>query len=325
MLAGSISNDKLANSYFTIKEGSTDHNISLGGQVLSKDLATWLGLSKIMSFVGISNDTKLVNGYTGTPTIKEGQTNYITKTPGDTVLHETTGKQFIWTGTSWYEIGNGLLYDLQGTAAGLIATLDVDDTDGGTNNFVSAVKQTDGKINVTHKALVTTGKWAGEAGSVAWINVTDKPSTFTPSEHTHNYAGSSSAGGSANSAVKVNNNLIIKLNSGSTEGTNLFTFNGSTEKTINITPAAIGAAAASHGTHVSYGTVASAISTAASAGTATTVSRSDHVHSLDKATVVAALGYTPPVENHNHDSSYVKRAGDTMTGNLTVPTVIGNL
>lgn len=63
------------------------------------------------------------------------------------------------------------------------------------------------------------------------------------SSHTHNYAGSSSAGGAANS---VKTNLIIKLNSGTTEGTNLFTFNGGTAKTIDITPAAIGAAASSH-------------------------------------------------------------------------------
>ena len=187
-LAGGITNDKLVNSYFTIKEGSINHNISLGGQVLSNELASWLGLSKIMSFIGISNDTKLINGYTGTPSIKEGQTNYSTKTPGDTVLHETTGKQFIWTGNSWYEMGNGLLYDLQGTAAGLIATLDVNDTSGGTNNFVDTVKQTDGKITVTHKSLDTSGKWSGEAGSVAWGNITGKPSTYNPSTHTHNYA-----------------------------------------------------------------------------------------------------------------------------------------
>ena len=134
-----ISNDKLVNSYFTIKEGSIDHNISLGGQILSNELTSWLGLSKIMSFIGISDDINLVNGYTGTPTIKEGQTNYTTKTPGDTILHDTTGKQFIWTGNSWYEMGNGLLYDLQGTAAGLIATLDVGDTSGGKNNFVDTV------------------------------------------------------------------------------------------------------------------------------------------------------------------------------------------
>lgn len=44
---------------------------------------------------------------------------------------------------------------------------------------------------------------AGSASSVAWGNVSGKPSTFTPASHTHNYAGSGSSGGSANSAVKL--------------------------------------------------------------------------------------------------------------------------
>ena len=81
-------------------------------------------------------------------------------------------------------------------------------------------------------------------------------------------------------AKQVNTNLVIKLNSGSTEGSNQFTYNGSAAKTINITPASIGAAAASHGTHVSYGTAAPKANGTASAGTATTVARSDHVHPL---------------------------------------------
>ena len=63
--------------------------------------------------------------------------------------------------------------------------------------------------------------------------------------HTHNYAGSSSAGGAATSANKVNASLVVKLNGGSTEGTNLFTFNGSAAKNINITPSSIGAATTS--------------------------------------------------------------------------------
>ena len=66
------------------------------------------------------------------------------------------------------------------------------------------------------------------------------------SSHTHNYAGSSSVGGAANSANKVNTNLTIKLNGGTTEGTNLFTFNGSVAKTLDITPSSIGASASSH-------------------------------------------------------------------------------
>lgn len=48
------------------------------------------------------------------------------------------------------------------------------------------------------------------------------------------------------SEVTGRKNLIIKLNGGSTEGTNLFTYNVTGEKTINITPAGIGAAASSH-------------------------------------------------------------------------------
>ena len=79
--------------------------------------------------------------------------------------------------------------------------------------------------------------------------------------------------GNADTATKVNNNLIIKLNSGTTEGTNQFTYNGSATKNINITPANIGAASSSH----------------------------------------------------NHDSSYVKKSGDTMTGDLTAPTFHGEL
>ena len=115
--------------------------------------------------------------------------------------------------------------------------------------------------------------------------------------HTHNYAGSSSAGGAATSANKVNQNLAIKLNGGTTEGTNLFTFNGSAAKTINITPSSIGAAASSHGTHVTYSTSAPAANGTASAGSANNVSRGDHVHPL-QTTVSGNAGSADKVNNN---------------------------
>lgn len=61
------------------------------------------------------------------------------------------------------------------------------------------------------------------------------------SYHTHKYAGSSSAGGSANS---VANSLTIQTN-----GTTQATFNGSSAKSVNITASNIGAAASNH-THI---------------------------------------------------------------------------
>lgn len=63
--------------------------------------------------------------------------------------------------------------------------------------------------------------------------------------------------GNADTATKVNNNLIIKLNSGTTEGTNQFTYNGSAIKNIDITPANIGAASSSHNHDDRYSTAIS--------------------------------------------------------------------
>ncbi len=71
-------------------------------------------------------------------------------------------------------------------------------------------------------------------------------SLYASLQHTHTYAGSSSVGGAATSANKVNTNLVLKLNGGTTEGTNQFTFNGSAAKTVNITASSIGAAVSSH-------------------------------------------------------------------------------
>ena len=49
-----------------------------------------------------------------------------------------------------------------------------------------------------------------------------------------------------NAIIKTSKDLIIRLNSGSTENTNYFTYNGSEGKTVNITPSSIGAANSSH-------------------------------------------------------------------------------
>ena len=95
---------------------------------------------------------------------------------------------------------------------------------------------------------------AGTAASVSWNNITGKPSTFTPSTHTHPYAGSASAGGPANS---VANALTISLN-----GTSQGAYNGSAAKSINVTPASIGAATSGH-THNAATTSAAGFMSAA--------------------------------------------------------------
>ena len=54
--------------------------------------------------------------------------------------------------------------------------------------------------------------------------------------------------GTTGEADKVKNNLTVRLNGGRTEGTDMWTYNGSTARSINITAAKVGAVAQSQGT-----------------------------------------------------------------------------
>lgn len=128
------------------------------------------------------------------------------------------------------------------------------------------------------------------------------------SSHTHNYAGSSSAGGAANS---VKASIVVKLNGGTTEGTNMFTFNGSAAKTINITAAGIGAAASSHNhsaANITSGTLA-----IARGGTGAT----------DAATARSNLGAAAASHTHNYAGS--SSAGGAATSANKVPVPVGTV
>jgi len=70
-------------------------------------------------------------------------------------------------------------------------------------------------VSGTDSGTASYANSAGSANSVAWGNVTGKPSTFAPSSH--NYAGSSSAGGAATSAIKLS--TPRKIGNASFDGT----------------------------------------------------------------------------------------------------------
>jgi hypothetical protein len=91
-----------------------------------------------------------------------------------------------------------------------------------------------------------------------WSEVSGKPTTFTPASHTHTISQVSDLHASWDAILKAapsgyvtrwpsigevtgKQSLAIKLNGGTTEGTNLFTYNGTAAKTVNITAASIGA------------------------------------------------------------------------------------
>lgn len=81
------------------------------------------------------------------------------------------------------------------------------------------------------------GNVTGSAGSVSWGNVSGKPATYPPSSHTHTKSQITDFP----SSLKNPNSLTISLNR-----TSQVVYDGSAGKSINVTPASIGAAASSH-------------------------------------------------------------------------------
>lgn len=145
--------------------------------------------------------------------------------------------------------------------------------------------------------------------SYSWSEIGSKPSTFTPSTHTHNYAstvkvGSTSYNVSGNtislpayptvpSALKNPNALTISLN-----GTSQGAYDGSAAKSFNITAASVGAAA------------------------------SLHSHSISNVSGLQDALNGKAASSHNHNSSYVSALGTNGnyltwtkngTTNITVP------
>ena len=80
---------------------------------------------------------------------------------------------------------------------------------------------------------------------------------------------------------------------------------------LGITPANIGAAASSHGTHVTFSTTAPVMDGTASVGTATTVSRSDHKHPTDTSRAAAS---------HTHNYAGSSSAGGAATSAVKLQT-----
>ena len=196
---------------------------------------------------------------------------------------------FVYDGTN-YELVGDINTDTNTTYNTGTAT-----TAGLTKLYTATGSGTDGTM--TQKAI--TDALSGKAASShthTSSNISDFDEAVTallpsklPNPYAVTFTGAASGTYDGSRAVTINipttgstskESLVIQLNGGTTEGDDKFTFNGGTAKTVNITPASIGAAAASHGTHVTYGTSAPKANGTASAGSANSVSRSDHVHPL---------------------------------------------
>ncbi len=162
-----------------------------------------------------------------------------------------------------------------------------------------------GALGATAKAVS-----AKTADAVAWANVTGKPSTFAPSSHTHTKSQITDMP----TALKNPTAVKVQLNGGTTEGTNQFTYDGSAAKTINVTPANIGALA-SGGTAVNASKLTGL--SPAEMATASTIAKRDSSGDLrcrllrseyaNQSSISGALAF----RTNNSSDNYVRFCSDT--------------
>jgi len=137
-----------------------------------------------------------------------------------------------------------------------------------TTSKAGLVKPDGSTISIDSSGLIS-------AIAVPWNGVTSKPSSFTPSSHTHGNIANAGLLGTASRALMTDGDKKITVSSvTSTELGYLSGVTSAIQTQLN------GKAASSHGTHVTFSTTAPAANGTASVGSATTVARSDHVHPL---------------------------------------------
>ncbi|SCG87899.1 Uncharacterised protein [uncultured Clostridium sp.] len=154
-----------------------------------------------------------------------------------------------------------------------------------------------------------TNKWSDlQYNHVTWVNVEGKPSTFSPSAHKHTKIDITDFP----SSMVNPHSIIIKLNGGTTEGSNLFTYNGSSAKSLNITASSIGAASSTH-THTKSQITDFPSSMPASDVYAWAKASSKPSYSWSEIGSKPST-FTPSSHTHN----YLPLSGGTVTGDLRV-------
>lgn len=250
----------------SIGAAASSHTHNYAGSSSAGGPADYLKVqsSNEINFKGLTKQTRVHFNYRNADT-NTSATNYlITGYYFDNKSGNTKGVTLYadnFSGTAAKATSDGSGNNIVNTYATKTALKSVSDLVGSTsvatqvsNALTTANTYTDNKVaslvDSAPETLNTLNELAAALGDDANFATTiaNQIGKKADANHTHKYAGSSSAGGAANS---VANSMTVQLNGGTTEGTNKFTFNGSAAKSVNITPSGIGAAAASH-SHSQY-------------------------------------------------------------------------
>ena len=280
--------------------GSFTTNLQLQTNLGSTSSAQLTGAANAVVKPGVTGTLGVANGGTGVNTFMSGaaligngsgaiQTRAIKNNLGNSALgwvsnDASTELVNVNTIAYWNGAYRGTTSNLEYVKLGKLGTVvthDIEDfitSDGGI---------VDGSLQVTDLQvgnLMVTG--AGRFTNGLYGNLIGNADTAT----------------TAATANKVEYNLKVQLNGGTTEGTNQFTYNGSAAKNINITKSSVGL-----GNVDNTADANKSVKYATSAGSATSAT-----------TATSATSATNDSDGNAINTTYVKKSGDTMTADLTL-------
>ena len=230
MLAGSIANDKLANSSVTIAGNA----ISLGGSLTAETLRTALGLSSAMHFVGTAT-VAITDGSTTDPKIDK----YTTKQKGDVIIDKESSYEYVWTGTTWERLGGDSSYKtIQSAVADPAAS-------GNSSTFIKTISQdTNGVITATKATIANFVLNANDVGVMSYngssagtitlkngagINITNAKGVITFA-HSNTVAAKTAYGSTATTASADGGSIVVTDVKYDAQGH----ITGSTDRTIKL-------------------------------------------------------------------------------------------
>lgn len=219
-------------------------NVYTKAEVDSKVSSVYRVKGSVASYSSLPSETVDLSGYATTAAMNSALGNKVDKVSGKVLS------------TNDYTTAE------KNKLAGVAANANNYSLPAATSSVLGGVKTSTGITNSSGTISVTYGTAAGTAcqgndsrlsnsrpasdvsawakastkPTYTWTEITSKPSWIGSSKPTYTASevGALASGGTAVNASKVANSFIFKVAGGSTEGTNLYTFNGSAAKTINV-------------------------------------------------------------------------------------------
>ena len=215
-------------------------------------------------------DDVIEGTYVSSTSFKNSSGTVITGETGKIYVDTSTNKTYRWSGSAFVEISASLAL---GTTSSTAYRGDYGNTAYTHSQSAHAPSNAEKNQNAFSNVKVGSTTITADTATDTLELVAGSNITLTPDAT--NDKITIAATDTTYTSLKNPYSLTIQGN-----GTTLTngTYDGSAAKTVNITPSSIGAAASSHGTHVTWSTTTPKAAGTAAVGSETKVARGDHVH-----------------------------------------------